>query len=141
MYNVHMKKITGKRIATDLAGYGCLLLVPFVGWLPGPGGIPLILAGLGLLSIHNPWAKNLLHQVRAQSESLRDVFFPDKKIVQWAWDFAVIALLVIGYFIDLKTSGLFFRGLSIGMYAVASTTFLFNRHRLRWLEKLKFKKR
>jgi len=40
-----------KRIATDAAGYGLILLSLAVGWLPGPGGIPLLVAGLGLLSI------------------------------------------------------------------------------------------
>lgn len=138
---MYVMRTKAKRIAIDIAGYGCLLLVPFVGWLPGPGGIPLLLAGLGLLSINNTWAKRLLHYVRQHSESLRDVMFPDRKAIQWAWDIAVIALLVAGYTLDLKTNGLFFRGVSIGMYALASTTFLFNRHRLRWLEKLKLKRR
>lgn len=136
-----MTKLSSKRLATDIAGYGCLILVPFVGWIPGPGGIPLLLTGLGLLSIHNPWAKRLLHYVREHSESLRDVMFPDKKIIQWAWDIKVVLLLIGGYILDLKTSGLIFRGMSISMYALASTTFMFNRHRLRWLEKLKFKRR
>lgn len=136
-----MAKLNTRRIATDAAGYGCLVLVPFVGWLPGPGGIPLILTGLGLLSIYNPWAKRMLHYVRERSDSLRDVMFPDKKIIQWTWDFAVIGLLAGGYFVEANTEGLVFRGMSIGMYALASTTFMFNRHRLRWLEKLKFKKR
>lgn len=141
MYNVVMAKLNSKRILTDIAGYGCLLLVPFVGWLPGPGGIPLLLTGLGLLSIHNPWAKRLLHYVREKSSSLREVFFPDNKIIQWVWDIFVVTLLAAGYTLDVSTDGLFFRGISIGMYALASTTFMFNRHRLRWLEKLKFKKR
>lgn len=136
-----MAKINGKRVLTDSAGYACLVLVPFVGWLPGPGGIPLLLTGLGLLSIHNPWAKRLLHYVRERSASLREIVFPDNKIIQLAWDIFVVMLLVGGYMLDVSTEGLFFRGISIGMYALASTTFMFNRHRLRWLEKLKFKKR
>lgn len=132
-----MFKNKTKRIAVDVAGYACLILVPFVGWLPGPGGIPLLLAGLGLLSINNPWAKKALHYVRESSDSLRDLVFPDKKIIQWAWDVFVVCLLIGGYLVESNLDGLFFRAVSIGMYALASTTFMFNRHRLRWLEKIK----
>lgn len=134
-------KVKVKRIAVDIAGYLCLILVPFVGWLPGPGGIPLLLLGLGLLSINNEWAKKMLHYVRQHSESLRDIFFPDKKLIQWAWDFFVVLLVVTAIIIDVTTSGIILRGLSIGLFALASTTFMFNRHRLRWLEKIKLKKR
>jgi hypothetical protein len=134
-------KVKFKRIAVDIAGYVCLILVPFVGWLPGPGGIPLLLLGLGLLSINNDWAKKMLHYVRQHSESLRDIFFPDKKLIQWAWDIFVILLVITAITIDITTSGIIFRGISIGTLALATTTFMFNRHRLRWLEKIKIKRR
>lgn len=136
-----MKKFRDNRFATDLAGYTCLFLVPFVGWLPGPGGIPLLLTGLGLLSLNNPWAEKMLHYVQTHSESLRGIIFPNKKLVQWFWDIFVIALMIGGYILDVRTSGLFLRGVSIGMYASASTIFMLNRNRLRWLEKARPKKR
>lgn len=129
-----MAKITWKRMGTDALGYLCLIAVPFVGWLPGPGGIPLLLAGLGLLSIHNDWAKKFLHYVREHSESLREVIFPDKKLIQWLWDIVVVGLIVGGTVLNIYTHGLFLSGISIGMYALSSVLFLFNRHRMRWFE-------
>ncbi len=51
--------------------------------ITGPGGIPLVLAGLGLLSINEPWAQKWLHYVRQHSEGFRELFFPDKKAIQW----------------------------------------------------------
>ena len=125
----------------DIAGYTCLLLVFLLGPLPGPGGIPLLLTGLGLLSINNTWARKLLHYVREHSESLRDVLFPDKKIVQWAWDILVVLLIAGAAILDIKTTELIFRGVSIATYTIASTTLMFNRHRLRRLERFRFKRR
>ena len=136
-----MKKFRNSRVATDIAGYGCLFLVPFVGWLPGPGGIPLMITGLSLLSINNPWANKMLHYVRTHSESLRGILFPNKKIFMWSWDLFVVFLLFVGYLIDVRTSGLFLKGVSIGVYAGASTIFMLNRNRLKWLENIRFKKR
>ena len=48
-----------KRYALDAAGYLLILLALAIGWLPGPGGIPLVLIGLYLLSLNNPWAQRL----------------------------------------------------------------------------------
>lgn len=48
-----------KRILTDTAGYLLIVAGIALGWLPGPGGLPLVLAGLGLLSINNDWARRL----------------------------------------------------------------------------------
>lgn len=133
------RNLTPKRIAIDIAGFTCLLLVPLVGWLPGPGGIPLLIAGLGLLSIHNDWAKRLLHYVRMRSESLRDIFFPDNRLVQWAWDLFVVLLIILGTLISIYAENRFIKAGSVAFYAIASTTFMFNRHRLKWLE-LKLKR-
>lgn len=129
------KRLTWKRIGTDAAGVFLILLVPFLGPLPGPGGIPLLLTGLGLLSIHNDWAKRLLHYVRKNSEHLRDAFFPDKPLFQWGWDLLALALVVTGTLLNLYTDGFILKGFAVGLYALASTFFLFNRHRLRWFEK------
>lgn len=112
-----------------------VIAAPLLGWLPGPGGIPLFLAGLGLLSINNDWAKRLLHYVRLRSESLRDVFFPDHKLIQWAWDVFVIALIVGGTLISIYVETFFLRASAIALYALATTCFLFNRQRMRWFER------
>ena len=127
-----------KRFGTDIAGYTCLLLVPFVGWLPGPGGIPLIIAGLGLLSVHNPWAKRLLDYVKIHSQNFRSIVFPNNKSIQIAWDIAALlhfsGSILLASFNDVW----YIRGMATGIGVVASTAFMFNRNRLQRLQN-KFK--
>ncbi|MEK7471861.1 MAG: PGPGW domain-containing protein [Patescibacteria group bacterium] len=135
-----MANLGAKRILTDMAGYGCLIAAPLVGWLPGPGGIPLILTGLGLLSINNPWAKRLLHYVRERSQSLSELVFPKKPIIQWAWDIFVILLIATGTLISVYSDNNIVRASSVVFYAMSTTLFLLNRQRLQWLD-IKIRKR
>jgi len=129
-----MANLSTKRILTDIAGYSCLVAAPLIGWLPGPGGIPLILTGLGLLSINNPWAKRLLHYVRQRSESLSDTVFPNKPIFQWAWDIFAVVLIAVGTLISVYSDNNFVRASAVAFYATATTLFLLNRRRLKWLD-------
>lgn len=129
-----MANLSAKRIFTDIAGYGCLIAAPLIGWLPGPGGIPLILTGLGLLSINNPWAKRLLHYVRVRSQSLSEVMFPNKPWAMWLWDIFVVLLIVTGTLISVYSNNNVIRASSVAFYAMATTLFLLNRRRLQWLD-------
>jgi len=45
---------------------GGLLIIaaPLTGWLPGPGGIPLFIAGLAVLASEFEWAQRLLYKVK-----------------------------------------------------------------------------
>lgn len=122
-----MKKI--KRIGTDLAGYGLILLGLATGWLPGPGGIPLILAGLGILSINNHWAKRLLHYIGENGSKLMKLLFPDNKWVQIAHDVLVVALLGGALYLLLYQRNVFTIGACIALVALATADFLYNRNR------------
>ncbi len=86
---------TFKRIATDTGGYLLILLGIASGWLPGPGGIPLVLAGLGLLSINNEWAKNLREWLLKNSGKAAEVLFPDNRWIQRLYDLATVLLLAL----------------------------------------------
>ncbi len=129
-----MANLSSKRILTDIAGYACLLAVPLIGPLPGPGGIPLILTGLGLLSINNPWAKRLLHYVRERSASLSDIFFPNKPSVQWAWDIFIISLVLVSTWISVYSDSKLLRLGAVVFFAMATTLFLLNRRRMKWID-------
>ena len=135
-----MANLSAKRILTDMAGYGCIIAAPLLGWLPGPGGIPLFLSGLGLLSINNPWAKRLLHYVRKRSESLSDLVFPKNSFVQWSWDITVICLITAGTYINISVESNLWQAISIILFAMSTTLFLLNRQRLQWLD-IKLRKR
>lgn len=129
-----MKKFL-KRFGTDIAGYFCLLLVIPIGWLPGPGGIPLLIAALSLLSVHNPWAKSLLDYVKKHSDSLRTIVFPRNKRIELMWDIFAGLLFSSAFIISVFADTTVIRICATAMGAIASTAFMFNRHRLEALQK------
>ena len=124
-----------KVIITDMAGVGCLLMVPFLGPLPGPGGIPLIIAGFGFLAVNHDWADNAVVYIRKHSDNLRRIVFPDKTLIKWAWDIFVVLLFSLGLYFNLSAEWWLLKGMSIGIMAGASTILLLNRNRLEWLDK------
>lgn len=124
-----------KVILTDTAGVGCLMLVPFLGPLPGPGGIPLIIAGFGLLAANHDWADDAIVYVKKHSTTLRDVVFPNVTWVKWSWDLFALSLVSFGTWLNIIAEHWLLKGMSIGIMASASTIFMFNRNRLEWLDK------
>jgi hypothetical protein len=124
-----------KVIATDLAGVGCLMLLPFLGPLPGPGGIPLLLAGFGFLAVNHDWADNAIHYIKKHSESLQSVIFPDKTGVKWFWDIFALLLFLGGLWLNLTAEFWLLKGMSYGIMASSTTIFMLNRSRLTWLDK------
>lgn len=141
MYNTKMLKVKKffKRFGTDIAGYLCLILVLPIGALPGPGGIPLLVAGLGLLSVHNAWAKSLLDYVKKHSSSLRNIFFPHRKNIELSWDIFAVCMFISAFIVSIFIDFWFFKALGTAMGAVSTTIFMFNRARLERLQK-RFKK-
>ena len=73
----------------NFLGILCLLLVPIIQPLPGPGGLPLTLLGLHLLSINNPWAQRLKKSIQTHGLNLGDFVFPNDKRCQLVWDIVI----------------------------------------------------
>jgi Putative transmembrane protein (PGPGW) len=88
-------KLKTKRILTDIGGYFLILAGVATGWIPGPGGIPLILGGLALLSINNKWAKDLREYLLENGGKAVKVLFPDRPHIQLLYDVAVVLLLAL----------------------------------------------
>lgn len=84
-----------KRIGIDAAGYLLIVLAFLTGWLPGPGGIPLALAGLALLSMNNEWARRLRTYLLHHGGKLAETIFPKHPVVQLLYDLLVVVLLVL----------------------------------------------
>lgn len=124
-----------KIILTDTAGVLCLALVPILGPLPGPGGIPLLLTGFGLLAVNHDWADGAVHYVKKHSESLQSVIFPDVTWVKWSWDLLVVVMLVGGTLLNIYAENWFLSAFSYGVLAGSTTLFMLNRNRLDWLDK------
>ncbi len=119
-----------KAIGIDILGVLMLIGAVLFGWLPGPGGVPLLLGGLGLLSINHAWAKRLLHKIKEKGTSIYDIFFPDKKWVHWAYDIAGLCVLLIAiYIISIETKNLT-QSLAIAAVFIGTGLLLTNRRRL-----------
>jgi hypothetical protein len=124
-----------KRFGYDIAGYICLIVALPIGALPGPGGIPIIIAGLGLLSVHNPWAKSLLGYVRKHSESFRAILFPKNKLIETVWDIAGGAMLITAILVACLHDIWQIRALSTSLATLSVMVLLSNRSRIDSLTK------
>ena len=58
------RKLLFYRIGIGVLGGLLIIAAPLTGWLPGPGGIPLFIAGLAVLASEFEWAQRLLYRVR-----------------------------------------------------------------------------
>lgn len=126
-----------KRILTDTAGYGLILLAILTGWLPGPGGIPLAIAGLGLLSIHNKWARDLREYLLAHGGKIVQIIFPKHPVAQWAYDIVAITLFAVAAFLGWRHAAWWQISAAAVLFFAAVFIALMNRERLATLRKPK----
>lgn len=131
-YNTGMNRLKrqAKRIATDTAGYLLILAAIATGWLPGPGGIPLAVAGLGLLSINNAWAMRLRVFVLKNSGKLATILFPPNPWIQWAYDALVVVLLATTAVLEARHASVLQMSLGVSAFFIAVLIALTNRDRL-----------
>jgi hypothetical protein len=118
-----------KRILTDVAGYFLILAGVATGWIPGPGGIPLVLAGLGLLSIHNKWAMRIRDYLLDNGGKFVQILFPPNKYVQILYDIVVILLLVFVGVLIWMQSAIWQISLAVALFFIALLIAGLNRDR------------
>jgi len=58
------RKLMFYRIGVGVLGGLLIIAAPLTGWLPGPGGIPLFIAGLAVLASEFEWTQRLLYRVK-----------------------------------------------------------------------------
>lgn len=139
-YTRDMKQKT-KVILTDILGFALIIASGLLGWLPGPGGIPLLIIGLSLLANNHEWAERILHHVKTQGGNLADKLFDGGTKTKWAIDilsvvFITVAVLLLVY---LTRSLKYTVAISLGISAL----FLFFGNRKRYqsiINKIKPKK-
>jgi hypothetical protein len=128
-------KRNAKRVATDAAGYGLIVLAVLTGWLPGPGGIPLALAGLGLLSINNEWARALRDYLLHHGGKIAKQVFPANAAIQICYDILVILLLILAGVLIFRHAAAWQISLAIFLLFLSLFIALMNRERLRKFRK------
>lgn len=123
-----MKK-HAKRIIYDIVGMLLIILSPFLGAIPGPGGLIVLFAGLSILAVHNDWAKNLLIWARKNATGLLDLIFVDNKKIQLLNDAIGLALLVIAGIVFINVAPPLGYGFTVAPIAAGVFWLLRNRNR------------
>lgn len=118
-----------KRIAYDIAGVTLIVISPFLGWIPGPGGIPVFLAGLGLLAVHNAWAHTLLLYLKDNAVNVLESAFPRNPKIERLHDIVGITLLVMALGIAITLPPPYSYILPIMLSATAMFELLYNQRR------------
>jgi len=130
-----------KRLLVDGAGYGLLIAAALTGWLPGPGGIPLALGGLSLLSIHNKWARDLRQYVLKHGGKITKVLFPNHPFAQWAYDIVATLLFALSVFLAWRHAAVWQVTVAGSAFFIAAFVALMNRDRLQRLKERRSQRR
>lgn len=130
-----------KAILVDIIGFTLIIAAIPISWLPGPGGIPILIIGLSLLANNHEWAERILEHIKTQGGNLLDKFFSGSAKMKWFVDLASVAFIAIAVILlELLTPNIKY---TIGIALIISGTFLFlgNRRRYqRFWEKIKLTK-
>jgi hypothetical protein len=124
-----------KSIIIDILGVLMITAAALTGWLPGPGGIPLLIIGLSLLATNHEWAERWLNKVKRSGNKISDAIFNGSHITKWIIDilgilFVAAAVLILNHFTANAA-----RSAAISLVALSLVLLLGNRNRLSELKK------
>lgn len=128
-----MKQKT-KAILIDILGFTCIIIAPFLGWLPGPGGIPLVILGLSLLANNHEWAERLMERVKEHTSNASKKVTEASPAVRWAIDIlsvifiALAVILVTQYTRNITTTA----AISLSIAAIILLATNQNRYKKAW---------
>lgn len=130
----HLSK-TIKFILIDAAGVLLIILAGLTGWLPGPGGIPLLIAGLALLSINHDWAERWLVTVKKHGINISDKLFNGSKKTKIIIDIVSVLFICIAVLLVATFTRNLAKSAAIWLVIIALVLLLGNRQRLKKLLK------
>lgn len=130
-----------KRRAIDVAGFGLIFISPFLGWLPGPGGIPIFVAGLALLALNYDWADNLLKDFDKKRLAFVEKYLVGNKRISRTIDVLCLLIIVMAIVAVLYLENSILRLLSAGAGTFSFFILISNQKRLdTWFARLKNRK-
>lgn len=119
-----------KRIAIDIAGFGLIIASPLLGWLPGPGGIPVFLAGVAILSSNYDWAENLLKDFEKKRVEFVDKYLVSNKNIARTIDLLCIVIIALAVFVFINIDNTVLKLLTIGAGSFSLLIIVSNQRRL-----------
>lgn len=93
------------RIGVGIVGGILVIAAPLTGWLPGPGGIPLFIAGLVVLSSEFEWAQRLLYRVKGWVADFTDWTGKQPAWLKFLGTVALFVAVVTGMWLYLAVLG------------------------------------
>lgn len=129
----------GKLILFDTLAGLCFIGVILFGWLPGPGGVPLLLAGLGFLAVNHDWAERWMETIKVKGKSVKSIIFPPTPWIRHTYDVLSIVLFTLAVWAYITVTNRFLAAACIVLASLSFFVFLLNRERLDKLSTL-FKK-
>lgn len=132
---IHKDRHIIKKIAIDILGFSLMIIAPLIGWLPGPGGIPLFLVGLSLVSLNHEWAENILNDFEKYRVEFTDKVLMSSPKVSLTLDFVFIMVLSVGSYISLTQEPILMRGLGLGFISISLLILLSNQKRFERISK------
>lgn len=94
------------RLGVGVLGVLLILLGAATGWLPGPGGIPLVLLGLAVLASEYEWAHHLLQRARARAHVFGEWARRQPRWMRWSGGLATLAGVMVAMWLTLAVLGL-----------------------------------
>jgi hypothetical protein len=88
-----MMKHRIRAVAIDILGLSLILAAIPIGWIPGPGGIPLVILGLSLLATNHEWAGRLMEQVKERSANASKSVSESSPRAKWVIDILSIVFI------------------------------------------------
>lgn len=118
-----------QRIALDIAGFGLIIISPLTGVLPGPGGIPIFLAGLGLVALNHEWAANLLKNFEKKREEFTNKVLMANPKISRSIDAACIAFAALGLFLAIHYHHFLLKGAGFALFSISLLLLFSNQKR------------
>lgn len=123
-----------RRVGIDILGYGCIILAGLTGWLPGPGGIPLLIVGLSLLATNHQWAERLLLWLKNRGGKIADTLFDGHPLLKLFIDLLGILFITMSAYALTQLTGNIIHSAAISLLVVSIVLLLGNRKRFHRLK-------
>lgn len=140
---LHKERSLPKKIGVDILGILLIIASGLVGWLPGPGGIPLFLGGLALLASNHEWAERLMSSLGHHGNKLSEVIFSENPTIQLLFDIISFLLFLLSCYVISTSQSTLIKVLFSGLMFTSIWLFIGNRKRIQKISKqlkLKHKK-
>lgn len=134
-----MKQKT-KAIVIDILGFSLVIISPFLGWIPGPGGIPVLILGLSLLANNHEWAERILDRVKEHANKTAEKVGNASPAVRWAIDILGVVFIAGAVILVTQATRSIAITAAISLSLVAITLLLTNQNRYKKIWK-KFRRK